>query len=148
MRNVCQHRSPQSRIPLFLGWRYRWKSIRSNGPAVHRNNRAIYKIFYPGNATQLKKAVEAYLNDGRAPRPDRPLALIAPHAGYVFSGQIAADAYRQAMGHEYDLVVILGTNHTTPGFEAVSVYPGYGYRTPLGVMEIDEAFEAMIASQP
>lgn len=63
--------------------------------------------------------------------------LVAPHAGYIFSGQIAADAYRQAQGNDYEIVVVLGTNHTAPGFPAVSVHTGGGYRTPLGLAEID-----------
>ncbi|MDD5762563.1 MAG: AmmeMemoRadiSam system protein B, partial [bacterium] len=72
-----------------------------------------------------------------------------PHAGYIFSGQIAADAWRQAQGGEFDLVVILGTNHTAPEFRGVAVHPGTGFRTPLGVAEIDRgAAEALIAADP
>ena len=72
----------------------------------------------------------------------KPGAIIVPHAGYVFCGQIMADAYRQAEGNNYDLVVILGTNHTTPDFSGVSVYAKGGFETPLGIVKIDEAVAA------
>ncbi len=64
-----------------------------------------------------------------------PVAIVVPHAGYIYSGQIAADAYRQAAAVPVDTVVILGTNHTSGTFRRVSVYDGEGYRTPLGVAQ-------------
>ena len=93
--------------------------------------------FYPGEARALEAAVEAYLADALPPRPERPLAMISPHAGYIYSGQICADAFRQASGHDYDVVVIIGPNHRASGFDGVSIHDGDGYRTPLGVAEID-----------
>ncbi|MBU1676370.1 AmmeMemoRadiSam system protein B, partial [bacterium] len=92
--------------------------------------------FYPDDPARLRGAVEAFLASAR-PAGQQPLALIAPHAGYIYSGQIAADAWNQVRGHAYDLIVILGTNHTTPGFTGVSVYAGSGYRTPLGTAAVD-----------
>lgn len=98
---------------------------------------AVAGKFYPADGAKLRAAVEAFLADAVPARGERPLALVAPHAGYVFSGQIAADAYRQAAGHPVDLVVILGTNHTVEPFEGVAVFQGSGYRTPLGVAPVD-----------
>jgi len=94
--------------------------------------------FYPDDPVKLRAAVDAFLRDGRPAGSDRPVVLVAPHAGYVFSGQIAADAWNQAAGRSYDLIIILGTNHSDPGFAGVSVYAGEGYRTPLGVVKIDQ----------
>jgi AmmeMemoRadiSam system protein B/AmmeMemoRadiSam system protein A len=105
---------------------------------------AVAGQFYPGDAKKLEAAVKAYLADATEPSPARPVALVAPHAGYLYSGQIAADAYRQATGHAYDLVVILGANHTAPAFDGVSVYDGSGYRTPLGVAELDREIAAKL----
>ena len=85
---------------------------------------------------ELRSAVEGYLAAAGS-AGGTPKALVAPHAGYVYSGQIAADAFRQAADHPYDTVVVLGTNHTTPGLNAVSIYDGDGYRTPLGTAAID-----------
>ena len=108
---------------------------------------AVADRFYPGSAAQLHGAVEAFLAAAVPPAGGRPVSLVAPHAGYVFSGQIAADAYRQAQPYEYDVVVILGTCHTVAGFSGMSVYRGQGYRTPLGVAPIDTAVvDALLAA--
>jgi AmmeMemoRadiSam system protein B/AmmeMemoRadiSam system protein A len=98
---------------------------------------AVAGQFYPSDPTKLANAIDIYIADALPPAKDKPLAIVSPHAGYVFSGQIAADAFKQAEGHDYDLVVIIGTNHTTAGFGDISIYPGGGYRTPLGIAEID-----------
>jgi MEMO1 family protein len=94
--------------------------------------------FYPENPLKLSRAIHAYLDDAVTPYEEKPIAILAPHAGYIFSGQICADAFTQAAGHDYDLVVLLGTNHTRAGFKGVSIYPSGGYRTPLGVAQVDE----------
>lgn len=99
---------------------------------------AVSGRFYPGDASKLSKALDYYLKDAVKPSGERPLAIVSPHAGYIYSAQIAADAFNQAAGHQYDVVVLLGTNHTDPGFSGVSVYPEGGYRTPLGVAKIDK----------
>lgn len=93
--------------------------------------------FYPSDSKKLEAAVRAFLEDAVPPSGERPVGLVAPHAGYVFSGQIAADAYRQAAGFEYDVVIVLATNHTVEPFPGVSVFGGDGYRTPLGLARAD-----------
>ncbi len=99
---------------------------------------AVAGQFYSDDSSKLAKGLAYYLEDAVQPAGERPIAILSPHAGYVYSGQIAADAFKQAAGHDYDLVVLLGTNHTHPGFSGVSVYPRGGYRTPLGLAKIDE----------
>lgn len=103
---------------------------------------AVAGRFYTADPTKLTKAIDGYLEDAVTPSKERPIAIIAPHAGYVYSGQICADAFAQAAAHNYDLIVLLGTNHTTAGFGGVSIYPSAGYRTPLGTAEIDEELAA------
>ncbi|MCF8051206.1 MAG: AmmeMemoRadiSam system protein B [Desulfobacterales bacterium] len=102
--------------------------------------------FYPADPVKLLRAVNFYLAHAEEPDGKKPLAIIAPHAGYVYSGQICADAWRQAGGHDYDRVVILGTNHTVAGFSGVSILPGGVFRTPLGDAKIDERFSAELAA--
>jgi AmmeMemoRadiSam system protein B/AmmeMemoRadiSam system protein A len=110
---------------------------------------AVAGQFYPANAASLKQAIQDYLAGAVPVRTERPIALVVPHAGYVYSGQIAADAYRQTAGHHYDLVVILGVNHSAAGFNRISVYSGAGYRTPLGVAECDRAVaDALVKEDP
>jgi AmmeMemoRadiSam system protein B/AmmeMemoRadiSam system protein A len=80
-------------------------------------------------------------------RVDGPVAIVVPHAGYIYSGQIAADAYRQAAAAGADTVVILGTNHTSASFRRVSVYDGEGYRTPLGVARVDRDLASALVNE-
>jgi AmmeMemoRadiSam system protein B/AmmeMemoRadiSam system protein A len=103
--------------------------------------------FYPGDRAVLTAAIEAMLKDALPPRPDTPIAIIVPHAGYVYSGQIAADAYRQVSGQHYDTIVILGTNHTDATFEGVGIYGGAAFRTPLGVVEVDRNLAAAVMKE-
>jgi AmmeMemoRadiSam system protein B/AmmeMemoRadiSam system protein A len=78
---------------------------------------------------------------------EKPVALIAPHAGYIFAGQIYADAYRQVMGRHYDVVVILGVNHTTAGFSGISLGGFSAFRTPLGDARTDEDVTSALLSK-
>ena len=102
---------------------------------------AVAGKFYPADPARLRGAIEAYLADALPPPAPaaRPLGLVVPHAGILFSGQIAADAYRRAAGFELDVVVVLGTNHTVASFPGVSVQQAEAYRTPLGRLEADTA---------
>jgi len=117
------------------------------GCAAERGVRepAVAGAFYPDDATKLEAAIRGFFEDAMPARGEKPIAIVVPHAGYVYSGQIAADAFAQAKGHPYDLVVILGTNHTVPPFDGVSVFQGVGYRTPLGVAKIDQEFARSLA---
>jgi len=101
--------------------------------------------FYSADPAKLRRAINAYLDDAIAPAGEKPTAIIVPHAGYIYSGQIAADAYKQAAGHQYDLVVLLGTNHVSR-FSGATIYPDGGYRTPLGIAKIDEDISAKLLS--
>jgi len=108
---------------------------------------AVAGSFYPADPRRLEAAVRAFLADALPPRDLDPLALVVPHAGYIFSGQIAADGYRQAQRRAVDTVVILGTNHTVAPFDGISVFQGAGYRTPLGVAPTDrDLASALVAA--
>jgi len=61
-----------------------------------------------------------------------------PHAGYIFSGQICADGFKQVANQKFDFVVILGTKHTNSNIEKVSLYAGNGFRTPLGTSLVEK----------
>jgi AmmeMemoRadiSam system protein B/AmmeMemoRadiSam system protein A len=93
--------------------------------------------FYPADSLKLLKSVEFFLRDAVSKNTGKPIALISPHAGYIYAGQIIADSYNQAKNYKYDLIIILGTNHTTADFDRISIYPGTGFETPLGISQID-----------
>ena len=98
---------------------------------------AVAGKFYPDSAAKLRLAIEKFLQDAVPVKVKKPVAVIVPHAGYIFSGQICADGFKQVSNRQYDVIVILGTNHTNASFEKISVYPGVGFRTPLGTAQID-----------
>ena len=124
-------------------------SCHAAAPETGVREPAVAGKFYPAEPAKLRGAVEGFLADAVPARGEKPVALVVPHAGYIFSGQIAADAYKQAAGFPVDLVVILGTNHTVESFNGVSVFQGTGYKTPLGVAAIDtETAKALLAADP
>lgn len=104
-------------------------------------------LFYPKEPATLSQTVNDLLRDAAPPRGGRPVILVAPHAGYTYSGRVCADALRQASGFDYDRIVILGTCHTATGRTPVSLYPGSGFRTPLGVARIDESTARRLAAE-
>ncbi len=107
---------------------------------------AVTGKFYPDSAPMLRLAVEKFMQDALPPVAENPVALIVPHAGYIFSGQICADGFNQVRGRKYDIVVILGTNHTNPTFRKVGLYPGAGFVTPLGTAAVDRGIvDALLA---
>ena len=72
---------------------------------------ALAGSWYPGDATQLSTAVDGYLSRAKPPATAAPIALISPHAGYRFSGQVAAHGYRALAGHSYRRVFLIGPAH-------------------------------------
>ena len=102
--------------------------------------------FYAGDAKALRKQIETcFLHDfGPKKRPEvnkngarEVIGLVCPHAGYMFSGAVAANAYYElAQDGKPDIIVILGPNHTGYG-SAIALMNDGVWRTPLGDVEID-----------
>lgn len=99
--------------------------------------------FYPGQPSTLKAAIDGFLRDAVAQRVPDARVLVVPHAGILYSGQIAADAFAQTRGQSVDTVVILGANHTGPSSRA-SVFDGERWQTPLGPVAVDRALAEVI----
>ncbi len=107
---------------------------------------AVSGKFYPADPQKLRLAVDKFLQGSVAISLEDPVALVVPHAGYIYSGQICADAYRQVMGRPYEVIVILGTNHTTPDFRGISLGDYTALRTPLGDIPVDgEVLSSLLA---
>lgn len=94
--------------------------------------------FYPADSTTLTNQIKFFLENAKPPRVNNVVAIIVPHAGYIYSGQIDADAYNQVKQNKYDVIVVLGTNHTTAGFSGISLYPKGEFATPIGQVKIDD----------
>ena len=74
------------------------------------------------------------------------IALVAPHAGYTFSGPTAASAFKQINGKQLDRVFVICPSHRDY-FSGVSVYTGKGYDTPLGMVSIDRIRAQMLCER-
>ncbi len=98
--------------------------------------------FYPADAQTLAATVDGYL--AGTPGGNHPLALIVPHAGYVYSGAVAGTAYAEVRGQRYEAVILIGQNHYIQGFTGVAVYPGGAWETPLGTVPVDAALAQAI----
>jgi len=110
-------------------------------------NAAVAGTWYPGTAPALAAAVDGYLAaaaEHPAPAELSDLvALVAPHAGLMYSGPVAAHAYRLLRNRTVRLVVLVGPSHFV-AFDGVSIHRAGGFDTPLGIVEIDEACAAAV----
>ncbi|MEN6559146.1 MAG: AmmeMemoRadiSam system protein B [Acidobacteriota bacterium] len=103
--------------------------------------------FYPADPARLAADIDGYLAAAAPARPaasGRIIGIIAPHAGYAYSGRTAAAAYALVRGQAIDTVVIIGPSHRF-AFEGVSVWPDGGFETPLGTARVDADLAKAIA---
>jgi AmmeMemoRadiSam system protein B len=107
---------------------------------------AVAGTWYPGNPGALTREVDALLDAaGSAPRGS-VRAVIAPHAGMMYSGPVGAYAYKAAaQSGGYDVIVLVGPSHYV-GFEGVALYPDGAFESPLGSALIDPAGARAIAA--
>ena len=103
---------------------------------------AVAGSFYPDSPEVLSAQVEKFIDDAELTETDGELiGIIAPHAGYVYSGHVAGYAYKQLEGHSFDTVILLGLSHRYP-IGAAAIYGRGAFRTPLGDIQIDEDLAA------
>jgi AmmeMemoRadiSam system protein B/AmmeMemoRadiSam system protein A len=129
-----------------------WGGVREKGKAMSGKKvreSVIAGSWYPGDPARLTKDIKGYLAHVPEHKIDGELiTLISPHAGYMYSGQVAAHAYKLLEGKGYDIVVIVAPSHRAY-FKGASVYPQGGYRTPLGIVPIaEEITEALMQKSP
>lgn len=94
--------------------------------------------FYPSNPNELKMEIDEYLNKAEKKKLSGSLmGLISPHAGYVYSGPVAAYSYKQLIGSGVKLAIVLAPSHRGH-FPGASVIDAGIYETPLGDVEIDD----------
>ncbi len=98
----------------------------------------IAGTWYPGDAKALRGTIEGYFHNV----PDLAISgnvvgLVAPHAGYIYSGQVAAHAYKLIRGQAYDAVIVISPSHHYH-FPGISLYGRGRYETPLGVIPPNE----------
>ncbi|MBX9608930.1 MAG: AmmeMemoRadiSam system protein B [Gammaproteobacteria bacterium] len=114
---------------------------------------AVAGSFYPAEPARLRAQVERLLSEARCSADARPRALIVPHAGYIYSGAVAAAAYAclAAWRDSYRRVVLLGPPHRVP-VRGLASSDAPAFATPLGAVVVDRAtvarFESHACVQP
>jgi AmmeMemoRadiSam system protein B/AmmeMemoRadiSam system protein A len=108
---------------------------------------AVAGQFYPSDPAELELTIRQFLQESTAIPMENPVAVLVPHAGYVYSGQISADAFRQVMNRSYEVFIILGVNHTTAGFRGIALADYESFHTPLGDVPIDRTVTAELLAE-
>jgi AmmeMemoRadiSam system protein B len=132
--------------------------VRRRGRAADRRPPAVAGTFYPADADELSRVVDDELARAAARRsPDpgdesrlrRPKALIAPHAGYAYSGPVAATAYHRLVDLSPPVrrVVLIGPAHRA-ALVGLAAPTANAFATPLGPIPIDEPMRQIVAAHP
>ena len=107
---------------------------------------AVAGSFYPDDPQRLAADVRRLLADAGGAARALPKALIVPHAGYLYSGPIAATAYAHLQGHGRDIsrVVLMGPAHRV-AFRGIGISTAQAFRTPLGDIPLDPGGAELLA---
>jgi len=110
---------------------------------------AVAGQFYPGERKELEKMIDGFLNKAEPPEIKGEIfGLLLPHAGYLYSGQIAAYGFKAIAGKNFDKVIIIADSHCER-FDGVSVWPAGEWETPLGRVEVDtELAKQILGASP
>lgn len=102
-------------------------------------------LFYPDEPRDLRNTVDELLQAARLVKGTPPLAMIQPHAGYVYSGPVAATGYRRlhSTRPRVDHVVVLGPNHTV-ALDRIAVTTASAWDTPLGRIGITDSLRTAL----
>jgi len=107
---------------------------------------AVAGQFYPEERSELEAMIESFLKEAKLPRIDGEIfGILVPHAGYVFSGSVAAHSYKAVEGKNFEAVVLIGDSHYEY-FDGVSVWDKGEWETPLGKVKVDEELAKEVLS--
>lgn len=113
------------------------KTIPVKPTTMADRNPAVAGSFYPADKSSLTKLIEGFFNSAPSVVTRQPLAVIVPHAGYVFSGGVAAASFKQIdREKKFRHIFIIASSHTMY-FNGAAIYPGGNFNTPLGKVPID-----------
>jgi MEMO1 family protein len=99
---------------------------------------AVSGMFYPDSPAALRKDIDIYLRHAAVPDlKENVIGIISPHAGYMYSGQVAAYGFGMITKKHYDTVILIGPSHRAY-FEGVALWDRGSFETPLGRTDIDE----------
>ena len=113
-----------------------------------RRSPVVAGSFYPSNPERLKRDIEQYISQAeRKSLHGELIALISPHAGYVYSGPVAAYSFVQLIDSNVEVALVLAPSHRAR-FEGASVIPEGVYETPLGEVPIDAIIGKKLIEKP
>jgi AmmeMemoRadiSam system protein B len=107
---------------------------------------AVAGTWYPGNPRALVQDVDDYLAQAAVEPEAGVRAIIVPHAGLMFSGPVAAWAYKAA-GGSYEAAILVGPSHFV-GFDGVAVWPSGCFESPLGPARVEDGLAAALLASP
>ncbi len=107
---------------------------------------AVAGSWYPDAPESLSREIDRYCAQVPGRVRGEVLGLIAPHAGLVYSGPVAAHAYCQLEGRAFDVAVLVGPSHYM-GFEGVALFPRGVFETPCGPMAVNEEIAALLQAE-
>ena len=118
------------------------------GDPVKIRRAAVAGAFYPQSAGQIRVDVMRYLSEVKT-KAGAPKAIVAPHAGFVYSGPVAASVYARLKNrnHNIERVILLGPSHKV-GFYGIAASSAEFYETPLGQIPIDKKATEKIVRLP
>ena len=93
--------------------------------------------FYPRDPEVLLRQINSFLSKAGTVKIANIRAVVSPHAGYIYSGQVAAYSFKQLQGSEYESIIIIAPSHAEY-FDFISLYHGDAYETPLGKVAVDK----------
>jgi AmmeMemoRadiSam system protein B len=113
---------------------------------------SVAGTWYPDHPTRLMAHLDGYFERARIDDPIGPFdsaqggrlrAIVAPHAGLMYSGPVAACAYNVARRHQHSAIVLIGPSHFVP-FDGVSIWPDGQWETPLGPVAVEHTLAAAL----
>jgi len=111
---------------------------------------AVAGMFYPGHPAELRAQISQFLNavPGDDTEYEAPKAIVAPHAGYIYSGPVAAMVYARLIPirEQIKRVILLGPSHRVP-FDGCAVSSAHYFKTPLGDIPLDTALISSLLEQ-
>ncbi|HRZ87081.1 MAG TPA: AmmeMemoRadiSam system protein B [bacterium] len=137
-------------IVFFIFGAYLSQTLPLCAEGGHIRYPAVAGAFYPYDAERLSKMIDGYLQDaGQVDVKGDIVGIVAPHAGYQYSGPVAAYAYKALAGRKYDTVVIIGVNHRMEGFRDISIYKEGLFKMPFGNVPVDAEYaQGIMSEQP
>lgn len=102
--------------------------------------------FYPASPEKLKNEIITYLSKATVKKLEHPVAFIVPHAGYIYSGPVAAYSYAQLKENPADVVIVLAPSHRAR-FNGASIITNGIFSTPLGDITVDSTIAGRLLDE-